>query len=247
MRKKIIKNFGVRVDVMKKPKPFLRHNLFLKIIKTILKTFKKKPKLIYLDQLLPNQAIYYSNHNGAAGPLTLSMYFPKYLVPWGAHPMTENYQNRWNYLYHIFYQQKLKYSKFKSFVLATLFGLISKALYNGVQLIPTYRDIRLRKSILLSMEHLNIGNNILIFPEDSEDGYDEQIKEFHAGFVYLAKKYYQEHQKHIPIIPVYYDKKSVEIRIGSSYTLNDFKDLKDRKEIANQLKEILNNIGRLSP
>lgn len=89
---------------MKKAKKILKHNWFLRLIKSILKTFKKRPKLIMEELQLPDQAIYIANHSGAAGPLTLSMYFPKYLVPWGAHPMTENYKNRWKYLYYVFYQ-----------------------------------------------------------------------------------------------------------------------------------------------
>jgi 1-acyl-sn-glycerol-3-phosphate acyltransferase len=227
---------------MKKIKKTTKYNWFLRLLRRLIMAFRDEPKLILKDPL-PEQAIYIANHSGAAGPLTISMYFPKYMSPWGAHPMTEHYFKRWNYLYHIFYQKKLKYSKLRSFLLASLFGIISKTLYNGVQLIPTYTDLRLRKIIALSMRHFEVGNSILIFPEDSDDGYKEEIDEFHGGFVYLAKEFHRKFGRHIPIIPLYYHKSAKEMRVDKSYTLDDFKNYKHRKDIANQFKNILNALG----
>jgi 1-acyl-sn-glycerol-3-phosphate acyltransferase len=228
----------------KKPKKQDNFNLFVRIVRRILITFKTRPTIILSDQILPDQAIYIANHSGAAGPLTISMYFPNHLVPWGAHPMTEHYFKRWQYLYHVFYRQKLKYSRIRSWILATLFGIISKALYKGVQLIPTYTDLRLMKTMKLSIDHLKIGNSLLIFPEDSEDGYHEHIKDFHAGFIYLAEKYAKETSNHIPIVPLFYHKALNEIRVGKAYTLDDFSRIKKRKDKAIEFKTILNQLGK---
>lgn len=227
---------------MRQIKKTKKYNWFLRLISRVIMTFRDQPKII-LNHTLPEQAIYIANHSGAAGPLTLSMYFPKYMSPWGTHMMTENYFKRWKYLYYTFYQQKLKYSKVKSFILATSFGLISKTIYNGVQLIPTYSDMRLKKTIRLSMKHFEVGNSILIFPEDSNNGYKEEIEAFHAGFVYLAKSYFKRYGKHMPIIPLYYHRKAKEIRVGRSYFINEFSDLTNRKLIANEFKHILNSLG----
>lgn len=68
--------------------------------------------------------------------------------------MTEKYTVRWKYLYHVFYTQKLGYNKFSAFILATLFGVISKMLYNGMQLISTYPNVKFRNTINVSIEHL---------------------------------------------------------------------------------------------
>ena len=141
-----------------------KHGFIFSPATKIAKLFKKKPKIYNLNDEELEKGIIASNHSAASGPLTLSLYFPVFFVPWGTHEMTENYKNRWNYLYHIFYTQKLGYGKFKSFILATLFGVISKMLYNGMQLIPTYSDINLKHTINLSIAHLEKGNSILIFP-----------------------------------------------------------------------------------
>jgi len=228
---------------MKKTTTITKHNWFLRLVKKIIKTFRTTPKLIIKTNSLPKSAIFIANHSGAAGPLTLSIYFPKYLVPWGAYPMTGHYFMRWKYLYFTFYRQKLGYNKFRSIFLATLFGLVSKIIYNGVKLIPTYPDARLKTTIKKSIEHLDVNNSLIIFPEDSNDGYKTEIEAFHSGFVFLAKKYYQEKQSHIPIIPIFYQKESQEIRVGKSYTLADFPKLTNRKELAEEFRLILNELG----
>ena len=231
---------------MKKIKTIKKHNWFIRLLKKILRTFGKDPKLIQTEKILPETAIYISNHSGAAGPIKLSIYFPKILVPWGAHPMTEWYPSRWKYLYHIFYRKKLHYSKFKSFMLATTFGIISKTIYKGVYLIPTYPNVLLKKTIKQSIEHLNVNNNLLIFPEDSDNGYLEEIESFHAGFIYLAQRYYKENKVHIPIIPLHFNKVERIIIVGNSYTLEDFSEIVSRDEIANKFRLILNNLPKIN-
>lgn len=228
---------------MKKITTIKKHNWFIRLIKRIIRTVRKKPELIICEDKLPEKAIYFANHSGAAGPLTLSVYFPKYLVPWGAYPMTGNYIARWKYLYFVFYRQKIGYSKFRSFILATLFGIISKTLYKGVKLIPTYPDARLRKTIKLSLENLNCNNSLLIFPEDSSDGYQLQIEKFHSGFVYLAEQYYIHNNDHIPLVPLYYHKEKQQIIVGKARYLSEFtKDMK-REEIVEKLRISLNNLS----
>ena len=100
-----------------------------RILSAILRIFKKKPMIINLNDTIEDQAIFVSNHSAASGPLTLSLYMPKLFVPWGIHDMCEGYMTRWRYLYHVFYQQKLGFTKVRSFLIATGFALISKILY----------------------------------------------------------------------------------------------------------------------
>lgn len=227
---------------MKTIRTVTKHNLFIRFIKRIIRTFRKKPEITQQIETLPEKAIYIANHRGAAGPLTLIVYFPKILVPWGAHPMTEGYLSRWNYLYHLFYRQKLKYDKFRSLFLATTFGLISRVLYRGVHLIPSYTDLRFKKTISLSLSHLQQNNSILIFPEDSSDGYQDEIESFHQGFLFLAKRYFETAGSHIPIIPVYYHQENKRIMIGEAKTIADYPGL-TTEQITERFKQDLNDLG----
>ncbi len=179
------------------------HPIFNKF-KALFKIFKRKPQILDLSGESNEARLYIANHSAANGPFTYELYFPHKFVPWGAHEMCGSYSERWHYLYDVFYRQKLHFSKLKSFLIATPFAVISKMLYNGAELIPTYRDLRMKDTLKDSIDALNSGINLLIFPENSSDGYHEILKEYHPGFVMLAKLYYKRTGKDLPICTVYY-------------------------------------------
>lgn len=218
-----------------------KHGFFTSALKSIIRIIKKKPKIFNFNDNFVDRSLFICNHAGAGGPFSLSLFFPKLFVPWGAYPMTEGYKSRWKYLYYIFYQQKLNYGKVSSFLISTVFALISKMLYNGMHVIPTYPDIRIRKTLELSKRHLNVGNSILVFPEDSTDGYHDVVKRYHSGFIYLAMDYFQEYQIDIPIYPVYYHKKENAILIERPIYIQDYVKMGFRREqIAETLKNKVN-------
>ncbi|MCK9289203.1 MAG: hypothetical protein WCS12_00960 [Acholeplasmataceae bacterium] len=210
-----------------------------------MKIFKKKPIIYNLNaEELEKNAIIISNHSAASGPLTISLYFPLFFTPWGTYEMTERYRKRWQYLYHIFYRQKLGYNKFKSFLLATLFGIISKALYKGMQLIPTYTDLRLKNTLKISKSYLDKKSAILIFPEDSNSGYHEVLLKYNPGFVHLSAYYYKRTKVDLPIYPIYFHKKSNSLIIGEKEYLQPlFKKGLDKYQIADHFKTITNDLS----
>lgn len=198
---------------MKKISKLTKFGPVVRVIKAIMRIFKKKPVIIG-NANLPEKAIFISNHNAAAGPITLSLYFPSLFIPWGAHEMTENFRARWNYLFHVFYRKQREFSKSAAFVLSTLFAPFARLVFVAMHVIPSYRDLRLHHTINRSIEHLDSGNSILIFPEDSEEGYKEILEIYRAGFVLLAKQYLQKRDIDLPIIPIYFSKKENIIIIG---------------------------------
>ena len=184
-----------------------RHIAF-NALKAIFRLFKKRPDIVDLSEKKERAAIFVANHNGASGPITYSLYLPAKFLPWGAHEMCGSYPVRWHYLYHVFYRQKLGYSKTRAFLIATPFAVISRMIYKGAELIPTYRDIRLRHTLRRSVDILRKGKSILIFPENSDRGYKDYLEEYHGGFVSLAKLYFQKTGHDIPIYTVYYSNKA---------------------------------------
>jgi 1-acyl-sn-glycerol-3-phosphate acyltransferase len=228
----------------RKNKPFRRARAFL-LLRRTLYFFKKKPTIINENEdEMTSPALYLSNHSGAAGPMNLSIFFPYPFIPWGAHQMTGNYRSRWSYSYHIFYRQKLKYSKVRSFILASLLSIISKFLYNNMRLIGTYQDLRTTKTIRASVDYILKGESILIFPEESRDGYDDIIEKFNPGFVVLADHLYRSHQLSVPLYPVYYSKKRRFISIGKKI---DYAALADKglskMEIADYIRREVNALS----
>lgn len=227
---------------MKKEKKHKRRWLF-SFLKKIVRPLKKKVTVINLNKEIEDKAIYISNHSAASGPFSIELFFPKHFIPWGTHEMTENYKARWNYLYHIFYKQKLGYNKFKSFILATLFAVISRMLYKGMGLIPTYRDSRLFKTFKMSIKNLNNGVGILIFPENSDFGYKEVLEYYNAGFVTLSKMYYKKTKIDLPVYNIYYSKKYCKMVIDKPIYINKlFKKGLDERQIAEYFMKKTNRL-----
>jgi 1-acyl-sn-glycerol-3-phosphate acyltransferase len=243
-----IENLGLRLIAMKRPLHKLNdYNGFVRFIRWILRHFKLRPIVIKEPEELLEPAIYIANHSGASGPMTLCMYFEKPIIPWGAYPMMGNYRERWRYLYHVFYRQKLKYTKIKSFVISTLFAMLSKALYVGVYLIPTYPDIRVKTTMDQSIDELSFGNSLLIFPEDSTNGYADITEHYHEGFVFLALRYYKKTGIDLPVYPIFYSKALNRFHIGLPERIHAlYQRGLSRIEIAEYFRKKVSDLARLT-
>lgn len=212
-------------------------------MRRFLKIFFKKPKIISLSGELPNKAIYVANHAAMFGPVVYNLFLPATVAPWAAYPMMENYKSRYHYLRDVYFVQKRHKSKFAATLLASFEAALNIYFYRGLRAIPSYDDTRFIKTIRKSMQMLDNDIGVLIFPEDSNEGYHEMLTEFYAGFVELAKYYQKRCSEDIPIYPVYYhDKKKVMV-IGEPHKLSEYTDKGlNRQEIAGEFCNQVNNL-----
>lgn len=216
---------------------------FFRFVKVIARLIVKKPKLEYLGETPESTCIYLSNHSGASGPANLELYLPAQFRMWGTHEMCGKLKDRWRYLNYTYYGQKKKKSKFMCFVLATVLTPILSMVYKGLQIIPTYPDQRLSKSIRISIEEFEMNRSVLIYPENSSDGYHDVLKQFHPGFWYLAKRYYEKTGKDIQICNMYFHRQSKRIIVGKPRFFSHLKEfIKTKEEAAKYFLEDTNNI-----
>ncbi|MGN1061101.1 MAG: hypothetical protein ACI4QN_05145 [Candidatus Coproplasma sp.] len=218
----------------------LKRGVCIRLLKAFLKTFKSKPQFINESGgELESKAIYLSNHSGADGPLTYELYFPMIITGWGAHEMFGNYRERWNYLYHVFYRQKLHWGKLRSFFVVTVFGVISKRIYRGIGLIPTYTDGRFATSLKTSCKILDADSPLLIFPEDSSKGYFNPPYAFNQGFITMAKLYYKMRKIDLPVYSAYLlNEKKRKMVVGKPIYVNQLlEEGKSEDEICNMALE----------
>ena len=101
-------------------------------------------------------------------------------------------------------------------------AFFSAFVYRGMCLLPTYTDGRLAKTVKKSVALLGEGTSLMIFPENSEDGYKAEPTDFFPGFVLVAKGYGKTYGSDIPMRPVYYHKKKRLIVVGEACSLADF-------------------------
>ena len=225
--------------VPQKRKPFFR------CFKQFLKLFVRKPEIVSLGGKPEERAIVVSNHSAASGLLTLELYYPNFFIPWGTFEMCQNYRGRFRYLNTVYYRQKKKYPAPVSFVFAAVAAAVTRGVYKGMQLLPSYPDARLLGTIRKSVRILDEGKSVLIFPEDSSDGYKELLTEYYAGFVFLAKTYRRLRGVDLPVYNCYFHKKKRLLIIDRPVYLKELFDRgMNEHEIAAFFKDRVNALAR---
>ncbi len=206
----------------------------------------KEPEFIFLGEEFNYGSIILSNHEGTDAPLSLELYVDKPLRMWGASEMNSGVIPMYKYQSRIYYHEK----KHWNLHLARLFCLIASPLtnifYKGLNLISTYRDARFVKTIRESVDAIKRGENIVIFPEDSTNGYLDQLEGFHAGFVMLADTCLKRGID-VPIYVTYFNKKKLKYIVDKPVYYSTLKkDGRSRGDIAKILLDRCNEIGRMT-
>lgn len=209
----------------------------------LMKIFLHKPKFINLNNQFPTDGLLVGPHMGKWGPFYMSQWMPfKYAVI-GAHPMLGSYKDRWKYLRDVLYMQKAHKGKVFSSIKATFEAVFSKRMYMGMKVIPSYEDMRLLHTINDASATMDNGLPVMIFPENSDKGYQLVLNELHEGYITIANFISKKRKKEIPIYPFYVHVRRKVLTIGKPFYLSELKG-KDNNEI---IKFTTDRINELNP
>lgn len=232
-----MKNDSVKWKLPKKRQPIW------KVFKFIFKPIFLVKNVEFLGEKFPEKCIIISNHNNKKGPMVYEFSLPTKHVTWGAHQMLGNYKSRFRYLRDVLYIQKNGLKKGKATFKAMIEAIFSIYTYRGMKVLPSYPDVRFMKTLQYSMECLDNGFNISLYPEDSNQGYFDQMTHFFSGFVMLSEQYYKKKGIDLPIFPAYYGRKKKKIVVGKPLYVQDFvKQGLSRDEIAEKFRLEVNQL-----
>ncbi len=217
----------------------------LAVLRTLHISLSNFAVMVNLNEDWTGKKIMIGNHSGAKGASVYRLSSPNEhnFMTWGAHQMIENYPSRWNYLYHVFYTQKLGFSKRRAFFSATSFAIVSKIIYRIAGILPIYYDFRFNKTIKHSFECFDNNIDVLIFPEDSTEGYFDDLVGMTPGFLTLSKLYYKKYGVDLPIYPLYFNRHYMKIVIGKPLYLQELQKEHSQEEI---LTIFMNEINQLN-
>lgn len=218
---------------------------WFRAIKKLIVIRYKKPRFVYLGKGFDKGAIILSNHVGTDGPLTLELYCDKPIRFWGASEMNSGLISTYKYLSRVYYHEK----KHWNLHLARLFCLIgapvSNLFYKGLNLISTYRDARFLKTLNESLRAIKKGDNIVIFPEDSSEGYHDELKGFHLGFGMLCD-FCRRAKIDVPIYITYFRKSDLTYFVDAPVLYSELcAGGATKQEIADRLLARCNELGKL--
>jgi hypothetical protein len=174
------------------------------------------------------------------------MYLGQNVTMWGAHEMNEGVVKMYQYQTRVYYHEK----KHWNLHLARAFCLIASPLtnlfYSGLDLISTYRDHRFMKTIRESLAALKKGESIVVFPEDSKNGYLPELEGFYAGFVMLAEIAYKQGMD-LPIYVSYFKKNERQYVFDKPVLYSQLvANGETREEVAKRLLDRCNELGKMT-
>lgn len=154
-----------------------------------------------VENLPDGPAVVVGNHSQAFGPLAAELHFPVKHYTWCISEMMEKDKVA-DYAYKDFWSKKplLLRPFFKLFSL--IIPPLAELIFTNADTIPVYRDKRVMKTFQISVDKLDEGACVVIFPEDYTE-YNNIVHEFQTGFVHVGKYYYRQKGKCIPFVPMY--------------------------------------------
>lgn len=216
---------------------------WFKNYKKIISIFFSKPKFVYLGEKITEPSIILSNHVGAKAPVRWEIYFDQSFRFWGVSDMTQGFRAVHKYLTTTYFHQKKHFNVVFAHIIGTIATPFVNLFYRGMNLIPTYNDVRFTITIHESIKTVQNGSNLIIFPEDSSEGYKDHLTHFFAGFVTLAEKIYRKGID-IPIFASYYQRHSNTFVIDKGIRYSKLKErFKEPSAIALAMKDRINELA----
>lgn len=147
-----------------------------------------------------NPTVFLCNHGELYGPIVAMLFMPVPVRPWTISEMSVHKDEVAEYVYRFTISRQKWLPKKLQMPVARLIGPLSVWVMKQLETIPVFRNkvTKLMTTFRMSVEALEAGDNLLIFPEnpdaDAEKaGYKrEGVGEFFEGFVLLAQMYYRK-------------------------------------------------------
>ena len=219
-----------------------------RFIASILRLFYRR-KVSGRENIDTSEAsVFICNHGRASGPITAVLHLPVRFRPWingcmldreeATDVMMGTFRDKFTFLK----------PKAKRRLLHGVSRLVCHVL-NSFDPIPVYKGDP-RKSvetIIRSVEALERGENLLIFPEKPADRYDEEsYKEFHTGFAALGRAYHKHTGRDLKFYPVFSDPGSRRLVIGEPVVFDPSEESREGKlRITSELQDRMKGLKSL--
>jgi hypothetical protein len=200
------------------------------VFRRILKIFVPRVKFMTSGNDLKQPAVFVANHEDSFGPISSYLFFPFRIYPWIMHYLID----RKACSAHIednFFNKELRLKRPLSRILAWITGQLCVGMFRNIGAIPVYQNSRrIIETIYTSIQYLDEGKNLIIFPEIPDEYLNEFINRFHTGFLGIVEKIYESETKLIYVYPVCIDKKKRIIMVGNPSSYHPGRNFSEEKK-----------------
>ncbi|MBR1456843.1 MAG: 1-acyl-sn-glycerol-3-phosphate acyltransferase [Oscillospiraceae bacterium] len=186
--------------------------LIYRIIRWFVWLFSPKMTLEGADRLPDGPAVLVGNHSQMYGPIACELYLPGKHDIWCAGQMM-NWKEVHAYAYEDFWSFKPRAVRWLFKLASYLITPLSVCVFNNAHTIAVYRDARLRTTFRTTIERLQAGSRVVIFPEYNRRR-NNIVYDFQENFVDLARLYYKKTGEELSFIPLYIAPKLKKMVLG---------------------------------
>lgn len=220
--------------------------VFYKFVWRLVWIFYPRYTIEGLENLPEEPSIVVGNHSQMHGPIFSELYFPGKRSIWCAGQMMHAKEVP-EYAYHDFWDEKPA-------ILHPLFHLISyiiapliSAIMRCGDTIAVYHDTRVISTFRTTIQKLNEGDHIIIFPE-CKKGYNQILCAFQENFIDVAKLYYKKTGKEVSFVPMYLAPKLKKAYFGKPIRYDSTQPIAaERARICKELMESITSIAESLP
>ena len=170
-------------------------------IKALVKLFYPKIRVEGQENLPEEPVIIVANHSQMNGPIACELYFPGDRYTWCAGQMM-HLKEVPAYAFQDFWSYKPKWIRWFYKGLSYLIAPLSVCVFNNARTIGVYRDARIISTFKNTVNKLQQGSSVVVFPEHYEP-HNHIVNDFQDKFIDIAKLYYKRSSKELTFVPMY--------------------------------------------
>ncbi len=216
--------------------------LFYRLIVRTVRRVTPKYQLFGTENLPPEACVIVGNHAQAYGPIAAELYMPRAHAIWCVGEMM-NRKEVPAYAFQDFWSMKPKALHWFYRLASHLIAPLASFVLSNAHTIPVWHDSRVMTTFRKSIELLNAGTDIVIFPEKNEP-YNGILWQFQEHFADLAPIIYRKTGKTLRFVPMYTAPKLSEIHFGPSVLFNpDAPSDEERTRICDAMKDSITKMA----
>ena len=175
--------------------------LSYRILRWFVWLFSPKFRTSGLENLPDGPCVIVGNHSQMYGPIAAEIFMPGRHDIWCAGEMMHR-EDVAEYAYRDFWSGKPRSVRWLYRLLSRVIAPLSLLVFNNSHTIAVYRDARLISTYQRSIDALQNGRSIVIFPE-CYDRHNNIVCAFQDKFVDLARFYYKKTGTELCFVPLY--------------------------------------------
>lgn len=216
--------------------------LIYKVVRKLINAFYPDIQFIGIDKIPEDASVIVGNHSQAHGPIISELRMPFAHKTWCVGEIL-NGEEAAEYAYSDFWSAKPKASAWLFWLLSRIIANPISKVLSAAQTIPVFHDNRILSTLRKSVETLNEGTHLVIFPEHYR-GYNHFLCEFQSGFVDTARLMFRRYGKCISFVPMYIAPKLKKVYFGEPVKFNpDAPFDEERERINNYLMKAVSDIA----